>query len=219
MELKNVLPETIEEMHHAYLVEGNPQEIIRIGKEWLSSHSYPVDGNPDILEDVHDVFTIQEARRLKEVAYLKPVSQNYRIFFIGMGTVNEEAQNALLKIFEEPSPSSRFFLIVPRREAIIPTLASRLMSIGRFNDGQSIIDASEFVAAIPAKRIEMVQSLIEEKDVYNVGMFLSELERIYNKERKSEVCRELWQTVRILQSTTVSMKLVLENLALTLPMI
>ena len=47
------------------------------------------------------------------------------VLLMGMTQKRTEAANALLKALEEPSPSTRFVLLVSQREQLLPTLVSR----------------------------------------------------------------------------------------------
>jgi len=44
--------------------------------------------------------------------------------------LGEQAGNALLKVLEEPPPHAYLILIAPSREAVLPTLASRSLTVG-----------------------------------------------------------------------------------------
>ena len=46
-----------------------------------------------------------------------------------LGKFSLDAEHALLKIFEEPKKNTHFFLIVPDKNALLPTLVSRFYFI------------------------------------------------------------------------------------------
>ncbi len=59
-------------------------------------------------------------------AYLKPMMGRSSTFVIhGAHFFFPNAANAFLKTLEEPPETTRFFLIAPHREAVLPTIASR----------------------------------------------------------------------------------------------
>ena len=59
-------------------------------------------------------------------AYLKPMMGRSSTFVIqGAHLFFPNAANAFLKTLEEPPDTTRFVLIAPRREAVLPTIASR----------------------------------------------------------------------------------------------
>jgi len=72
----------------------------------------------------YERFGIDEARALIEEAQLKNFGTI--TFFIATASLPTEAQQALLKLFEEPQPGTTFVLLVSHG-TIIPTLRSRML--------------------------------------------------------------------------------------------
>lgn len=73
---------------------------------------------------------IDDARRVKSFLWQRPVLSGRRTVIVDNAeNLTEEAQNALLKISEEPPPSSLLILIASDAQLLIPTLASRLAKI------------------------------------------------------------------------------------------
>ncbi len=70
---------------------------------------------------------IDAVRAIREKAYILPNEAQYKFYIIleadGMG---EEAQNALLKIIEEPPAFTRFILCAASKDAFLPTILSRV---------------------------------------------------------------------------------------------
>ncbi len=76
------------------------------------------------------VIGIDEARRIKEFLYMRPnLSSKRTVIIDGVEFLTTEAQNALLKITEEPPESSLLILIARTPEVLTPTLASRLQKV------------------------------------------------------------------------------------------
>ncbi|MBP9710691.1 MAG: hypothetical protein KBD50_00275 [Candidatus Pacebacteria bacterium] len=100
-------------MHHAYYIEG-PLSLFEPYKEHLKP----------FWAEQFERFGIDEARALIEQAQLKNFGS--ATFFIATGSLPTEAQQALLKLFEEPQPGTMFVLLVPYG-TIIPTLRSRML--------------------------------------------------------------------------------------------
>ena len=90
--------------------------------------------HPDIVEISDHTkprsFTVDEVRRVRREAYISPNESEKRVFILAnaenMGT---EAQNALLKIIEEPPPHAVFILTVQDTGALLPTVLSRVVTI------------------------------------------------------------------------------------------
>lgn len=65
-------------------------------------------------------------REIIAAAYSNPSMARYRVFLIdGADRMTRAAANAFLKTLEEPSSSTRFFLLAESAEAVIPTIRSR----------------------------------------------------------------------------------------------
>ena len=97
--------------------------------------------------------------------------------------MTSEAQNALLKILEEPLADAVFYFVVSSPETLLPTLRSRvqILRLSQEFAQKGIVDANEFLRAAKTKRIEMLKGLLpKEKEVRDTGAiiaFLSSLER------------------------------------------
>lgn len=80
-----------------------------------------------------DVIKIEEIRNLIDEVYLKPVVAKRKVIIIdNADKMNVNAQNALLKVLEEPPFYATIILIVSNREKIIKTIWSRVTEI-KFN--------------------------------------------------------------------------------------
>lgn len=77
-----------------------------------------------------DIIKVGEIRELSENIILKPVKSNHRVFIINNADrMNESAQNALLKILEEPPTYAIIILILSNKEKILKTIQSRCVEI------------------------------------------------------------------------------------------
>lgn len=71
-------------------------------------------------------FCMDNARALKARVGDAPHGPGPRVVILsGLNAAREAAANALLKVLEEPSPTTVFVLSTPQREQILPTLVSR----------------------------------------------------------------------------------------------
>ncbi|MBI5221107.1 MAG: hypothetical protein HY978_04735 [Candidatus Liptonbacteria bacterium] len=77
-----------------------------------------------------NAISIDEIRELKRLLWQAPIRSRYRSAVIdGADHLTEEAQNALLKITEEPPPSGLLFLTCSDPELLLPALRSRFQEI------------------------------------------------------------------------------------------
>ena len=89
------------------------------------------DGNhPDLYiispEKESSQIKVEEVREIKKSVYMLPNEGDKKVYIIKDGQkMNVQAQNALLKLFEEPPESSVFFILTDNRESLLPTVVSR----------------------------------------------------------------------------------------------
>lgn len=212
--------------HHAYAVAGESGEVIpQILSALKKAAHFEPRGNPDFRSESFGVFGIDEARTLKEAAERKGVSGGKKIFIVSTRGITKEAQNALLKIFEEPPESTHFFLIVPALETLLPTLRSRLFVLRAAERVEETSSrAAVFLnAAIPA-RLKTVQTLLksaeDDEGKKDLISFLDELEQSLARHDRAavvEALEEVLHAKRYSRDRAPSFKLLLEHLALVLP--
>ena len=84
----------------------------------------------DFITDVDGVIKVGDIRNLIENIILKPVKSNRRVFIINNADMmNEAAQNALLKILEEPPSYATIILVLSNKEKILRTIKSRCTEV------------------------------------------------------------------------------------------
>lgn len=152
-------------LHHAYLFEGTREEampeIIRLMKEL----GIKTAGNPDFLEIAMDTMKIEDARNLRAYSLTKGASGGKKIFVVSVNNFLLEAQNTLLKVFEEPTPETHFFVILPDVNVLLPTLASRFYQvIPADKKEQKLSEAKKFISLSGAERIEFLKNLLAEEN-------------------------------------------------------
>lgn len=103
----------------------------------------------NIIEPEDGLIKISKIRQLGEEIILKPTISEKKIFIIRDGeTMNEAAQNALLKVLEEPPEYAVIIITTASKEKLIRTIKSRCTSfkflpltkdeIRQFYDGENI---------------------------------------------------------------------------------
>lgn len=85
----------------------------------------PTDGKKNI--------TVDQMRSVTTDAYTKPYESEKKVYIIAYGDdLNEQAQNAFLKVLEEPPEYAVFIILAENPESLLATIRSRCISI-RFN--------------------------------------------------------------------------------------
>lgn len=115
--------------------------------------------HPDIYETdgrtkKSDAFTVDSVREIRSNAFIVPNEANAKIYILKNGqNMNEQAQNALLKILEEPPAYVYFIILTSQKSKMLETVLSRVSvysltaSIGNITDEEREY-VKEFVAAI-----------------------------------------------------------------------
>jgi hypothetical protein len=180
-------------------------------------------GNPDLYVRTYTHFGIDEARELRERAGSRAVSGLRRVFVIATPGLTNDAQNALLKTLEEPSGDARFFFIVPSPEMLLQTLRSRTQQLVVTSLRKvDLVKVDVFLAAMPAKRLELLKPLLEKgdderRDVGGIIAFLSSLER--ELDTHPESLRAVYRARKYLGDRGALVKPLLEQVALLVPVV
>ena len=157
--------------HHAFAIEAEAEEGITAALEWTARElGMTVSGNPDVVVLRYGLFSAEDARQVAEVATGTPFAGEHKVVIVAARRAYHEAQNALLKIFEEPPEGIHFFLVLPSLGGLLPTLRSRVQLLNA-DDGfpKSIIPeaAREFLEMTKEKRSALIKKLASGKDEEN----------------------------------------------------
>lgn len=152
-------------LHHAYLIEGARAEIVPEILKFCESIDIKTSGNPDFIHITIDNFKIDEAFELRAMSANKSYTSDKKIFLLCVNSFSLDAENVLLKMFEEPIENTHFFLIVPDTNALLKTLLSRFYYISLKSDTTpGLKEAENFIALSPQKRIDFIKELLIEPE-------------------------------------------------------
>ena len=152
-------------LHHAYLIEGTKEEIVPEIFAFLEDLGLETKGNADVLHLNLDSFKIDDARSLKSFASERANSLGKKVFIVSTNNLLLEAQNSMLKMFEEPIENTHFFLVTPDTSALLKTFTSRFYHILSKQDLKNKTeDAKKFIAMSPQKRIDFIKELLVEAE-------------------------------------------------------
>lgn len=209
---------------NTHLIAGGADAIDAV-IDLLKSEGFDTGANPDLYVRSYAHFGIDEARELRERAQLSALGDR-RAFVIFAPHMTTDAQNALLKTLEEPPVDAFFFIIVPAPETLLSTLRSRMQRLVLPSSGGSSNIGKDFLAAVPAKRLDMIKSLLgkdedDNRDLAGIITFLSSLERMLEKRaHESAASRGLeaiYRARRYLNDKGALLKPLLEQVALLVP--
>ena len=168
-----------------------------------------------VLEQSYEKFGIAEAQSLVKAAHVRPGSHDTQLCIIRTQFVTLEAQNALLKVFEEPPESTTFLLVVPREFTVISTLMSRCVVVDTTETTVVNTQFQEFLAGSYAERLALIDTAQKKKDASWQRSIKSGL--IEYVQTHAENVKELEYSARLLLTRGASNKFLLEHVALTIP--
>ena len=90
--------------------------------------------HPDLcvtaLQDKKKSITVAQIRQMRDEAFIKPQNSFRKVMVIEQAhTLNEQSQNALLKVLEEPPGQTIFILLAESKSALLPTVISRVITL------------------------------------------------------------------------------------------
>lgn len=222
-----------DKLHHAYyFVDHKLEETVTKLKEFLQKKvGVKSSGNPDFWYRKFETFTIDDARDFTEASNRKSFTRDssgrdelatgLRIFIIETDFITEEAQNALLKVFEEPNLGTHFFIVSPQ-EILLPTLRSRMQVFINGNESRSKLK-SVFEMDLK-QRLGVVKEItdgIKDEDMtkQDAISLLNQIEReLYNEgvEKKYLELKACESARASLYDRGAPVKIILENLMLSI---
>jgi hypothetical protein len=210
-------------LHHAYILEGVPQPVVDELQQFChDTLSIAPRGNPDFVCEVHDKFLIEDARRLRELQQNKTLANSRKIFIVAFNFITREAQNALLKVLEEPTKGTHIFIVTPSAHVFLPTVLSRV-TVVQTEHRVSHDDVATFLKSSYKKRMEYVTKLVKNiKDekaskaeaLALVKGLLVTLHQKATTPADFKKLKELNTVSSYLEDTSASVKMLLEHTAL-----
>lgn len=223
------------ELHHAYGIEGERDVVVAQVMNFLEEvDKFSINGNPDFHYIKTDSFVVENARRIVDMQSKRSFSgkEKRKVFVVAFSSATNEAQNALLKVVEEPSVGTHFFFVVPAVSIFIPTLRSRLSLIYRKTAARERDEKNQaeiFLSVDKPERLAMVKKFLAEADKERAEKeflleFLGNLEKeIWFRAEKGGLkgWREALECVNKSRKhaavRSASIKMILEHLSLVLP--
>lgn len=207
--------------HQSFLIKGRRNDIIEnIEKFFTEQLNFNVIGNPDYHKIDSENIGIVDVRNIIQVNNMTALGGR-KFFVLSGANITTEAQNALLKIVEEPSAGALFFLILEKGVTVLSTLSSRLQLINFFDDD----DANEkkaisFLKKTPAERIAYVSKIAGEYSREETCLFLTSLTSAIHKSpgipksKKYASLSEISRMIDYSRDTSSSVKMILEHTAI-----
>lgn len=127
-----------------------------------SRHIHPdiitIDRNPD-----SRAIYVDQIRALREDAVIMPNEAQTKVYIINYaGSMNVSAQNAILKLLEEPPDSANFILVADNPSELLPTVRSRCVEVsadrqGKMEQAATRDDVTAFYQALTGSPLKLVE--------------------------------------------------------------
>ena len=178
-----------------------------------------------VVHKQYDTLKINDARMIKSLQSEKTAKAS--LFILEFGLINNEAQNALLKVLEEPTANTYFVLVFPNIKKLLPTLQSRLELITSTESDNNLtlrLPADNFMSKKLEERLVLIKSLVDKKQDEPITksdllLFLNDLEKNIVKNKSSDYQQSLESIFAArshVNAKGASIKMILEMLAIEL---
>ena len=165
-----------------------------------------------------DKMGIDDVRSITDQAQLRPATSDGQLFVISATFITHEAQNALLKLLEEPPAATAFVLVLPPAMQLLPTLLSR---IGQESTLVATVDTdpwSAFATATYAERLQQIDAWHKSKDTHWLTAITHGVHTLDHQGLDLATLTAISYVGAHLQTRGASNKMLLEHLALALPL-
>jgi DNA polymerase III delta prime subunit len=149
--------------HHAYLLTGDSEAGIASALGFTERElGLTASGNPDVVVLRYGLFSVEEARTFQDAVMRAPVRGKTKVIIVSATRFFYQAQNALLKTFEEPPQGTVLILVVPTEGILLPTMRSRLVALPghELANGKDGI-TEEFLSAGKEAREKLIAKLLD----------------------------------------------------------
>ena len=186
----------------------------------LAGMPYP---HPDVRVGVYEKLPVDDVRRHIAEIHTTPMMGDKTLTCIVAGQVDHEAQNALLKVMEEPPAHATVVLFIPSVDMLLPTLRSRLFIVGEVVKASEDSLGADFLQKTVPLRQKAIEKIIKDKDTSAARALLEAIEVALARRMRAgeyslrESLHECARMRGYLRQRGASIKFILEHLALALP--
>lgn len=132
-------------------------------------------GHSDVLTYSPDgaTFKVDLVRKIRDNAFIYPIEAKRKVnILLDCDKMNDSAQNALLKVLEEPPSFMVFILICKSAAALLPTVRSRCVTITITHPDET--EALNYIKKASGKPEDEILSALQNTH-YNIGKALQQL--------------------------------------------
>ena len=201
--------------HHALLLRGERTLVVHKLEQTLSI-AFSTTADPDILYTAYESLGIDEVRALAQSANRLPIEREVMRLIVAVDAITLEAQNALLKLTEDPPLYARFVFILPTSFPVIPTFRSRFEEIvfSHRSDAEDMFEGSLGV------QLERVAKMAKDGNSAAMEDLLVQAEHEVQKgvraqHAKSGLARAVMTARRYIEARGAAPKMLLEHVLIS----
>ena len=211
MKLNEISKQTL---HHTNICIGTRAEIIADIDTLVSTFSKDTSTIERLVYEF-DKFLIKDAEHIFSKHVHKVGEDEMQIISIAFNSTNIETQNSILKILEEPPRGAYFFLLVPNKKILLPTVLSRAQIFEYKKETDMSPETKKFINASYAERLEFVKKIVDDikketKTKQDVVEFIEEIEKYLHQKKNMSLLKRILEIKEYLKDPGASVKQLLE---------
>jgi len=206
-------------MHHANIILSNKDCREFIFDILVKDLNFNVKANPDFLLVESQPFGIDNVRDLEKWAIGKPFIGETKVSLIVTKSITHEAQNALLKVLEEPPAGTYIFINLENIGGLLPTFISRIMfldipQISEKNEKPIENTGHKFINSKIKDKLAVVRALAKKEDNSGLKELIKDLEIVaYNENKPANQMKNILTAKIFASARGSSPKMLLEWLS------
>lgn len=218
MPLKNITKDTL---HHTNICIGNREVVLQDIDLLISQFSKTIKKVERIVYE-YDKFLLDDVKHVFKNNLYKVAEDAIQIIYIAFNSTNRESQNSILKVLEEPPRNTYFFLIIPNKKIILPTVLSRSQIFEYKKEITISKETKEFISAPISQRLELIKkkldNLKDEKITkQQIIEFIEEIEKHVHEQKNMLLLKRIMEIKGYFKEQGASAKQLLEYLAVAIP--
>lgn len=223
---------TRENLHHAYILISNFESIEEELLEFFENNlRVETIANDFFTLEKYNKFLVDDAHKIFDLHLRKTPKDKIQVIVLNFNFITREAQNALLKMLEEPQPRTYFFIVAPSRSLFLETILSRVNLIEEKGKSMSCGDkailrgektkARDFLKMNIGERIKFITNLVknikDEKETKQEAIdLLSNLEIELEKKKNFVGLKQIVKARKYMNLNGASVKILLETVTLNI---
>lgn len=220
-------------LYHSYIVEGDPTTTPFELRDYLISSGRINSDSPDVFFELYEALDMDQSHGIREWHTLASSSGSSRVCIIGAKNINREAEQSLLKMLEEPGENTHFFLVIPDKSNVLPTILSRCHVVQAEKKDKYGSWVDKFISASIKDRLDMVALVVKSAEDADTSatlrhealnilnslegkIFIKYKQDIIKNKNLEWVVGEIIKSKKYLRNPGSSVKMLLEHIALVI---